>query len=185
MAAAGRMLSVGFAAVLLGLGAPAATLAGGDSIAPFFGTYHGHSIAEPDPGVRVRDLDVQIAPADGGFRVTWTTAMRDRDEEPREKTYSIEFEPAGRSGIYGSRMRTDMFGNRVPNDPLRGAPYVWARLQAGTLSVFALLITDDGGYEMQVYHRTLVQGGLALRFLRLREGEAVRTVRATLSRVAP
>lgn len=187
MTAAVRLLSLVFAVVLGMTPVPARAASGGDPMQPFFGTYHGRSIADPDLGLSARDLDVTIAPAAGGFSVTWTTVAHDLHAAPRTKakTYTVSFEPSGRSGIYGSRMRTDMFGKRVPDDPLRGAPYVWARLRDKTLSVYALLITADGGYEMQVYHRTLVEDGLALKFIRLREGEAVRTVTAPLVRVAP
>ncbi len=156
-----------------------------EPISPFLGTYRGQGVADPDHELSARDLDVTIAPVAGGFSVAWTTAVRGEDGTSRRKSYTIEFEPSGRVGIFASRMRTNMFGERVPNDPLRGVPYVWARLNGPTLSVYALLITDDGGYEMQVYHRTLADGGLALKFLRLREGEAVRTVTALLKRVSP
>jgi hypothetical protein len=179
------LLSLGFAVALAMMAVPASAGSGGDPMQPFFGTYRGRGIADPDLGASARDLDVTIAPVAGGFSVTWTTVAHDVHAAPRTKTYTVSFEPTGRAGIYGSRMRTDMFGKRVPDDPLRGAPYVWARLRDKTLSVYALLITADGGYEMQVYHRTLVEDGLALKFLRLREGEAVRTVTAPLIRVAP
>ncbi len=185
MAAASRGLlpwRAGLLAIGLALGAPAAAA---EPVAPFLGSYHGQSIADPDHELSARDLDVIIAERAAGFSVTWTTAVRDESGKRKPKTYVIAFEPTGRPGIFASQMRTSMFGDRVPNDPLRGEPYVWARLKERTLSVYALLITADGGYEMQVYHRTLIEGGLALRFLRLREGEAVRTITAQLRKVAP
>src|SRR5581483_11801608 len=72
---------------------------------------------------------------------------------------------------------------RVPLDPLRGDPYVWARIQGATLTVSALLITDDGGYEVHVYDRTLIAGGLLLEHSRVRDGAVLQTVTGTLKRV--
>lgn len=151
----------------------------------FFGTYKGQTILEGDGVVTTRDLDVAIAPTDRGFNVSWTTTTLGRDGATKRDGYSIDFEQTRRPGIFASQMRTNMFGNRVPLDPLRGDPFVWARIADTTLTVYALLITDNGSYEMQTYHRTLQDGGLALRFFRFREGETVRTVTASLRRIKP
>jgi len=45
-------------------------------------------------------------------------------------------------------MRKDVFGNRALNDPLKGEPYVWARMRGDTLTVYALIVTPDGSYDM-------------------------------------
>lgn len=152
------------------------------AIEAFFGTFKGQTILESDGVMTTRDLDVAIAPSRTGFNVHWTTTTLGRDGALKRESSSIDFEPTRRAGIFASQMRSDMFGNRIPLDPLRGDPFVWARLIETTLTVYALLITDDGGYEMQVYHRTLADGGLSLRFFRFREGDAVRTVTASLKR---
>jgi hypothetical protein len=149
----------------------------------FFGTYEGVSIQRDDDGTNVRDLGVRIGPTNGGFNVTWTTTVRTTDGKSKPKSYSIDFEESRREDIYRSQMRADKFGNRVPLDPLAGDPYVWARISGPTLTVNALVITDDGDYDLQVYHRTLTEDGLALEFSRFREGEEVRTVTAQLRRV--
>ena len=151
----------------------------------FFGTYKGQTILESDGVLTTRDLDVAIAATGTGFNVRWTTTSLGREGATKRESSSIDFEPTRRAGIFASQMRSDMFGNRIPLDPLRGDPFVWARLIDTTLTVYALLITDDGGYEMQVYHRTLVDGGLALKFFRFREGDALRTVTAALERIKP
>jgi len=49
--------------------------------------------------------------------------------------------------------------------------------------VSALLITDDGGYEVHVYDRTLIAGGLLLEHSRVRDGAVLQTVTGTLKRV--
>ena len=104
-----------------------------------------------------------------GFNVSWTTITKRADGRKRKKSYSIDFSTSKRDGIYSSAMRRDMFGNRRPIDPLAGGvPFVWATLKGATLTVHALLITDDGGYELQSYRRTLVEKGLRLEFRRFR-----------------
>ena len=88
--------------------------------------------------------------------------------------------------MFGCHLRAgckDMFGNRVPLNPMAGEPYVWARIAGSTLSVFFLLITDNGSYDMQVYHRTLTAAGLDVHYTRFSEGEALRTIEAVLRRI--
>jgi hypothetical protein len=51
-----------------------------------------------------------------------------------------------------------------------------------TLTVFSLFINEAGDYEMQEYHRTLAEGGLALEFRRFQNGEKVRAVETFLAR---
>ena len=80
-------------------------------------------------------------------------------------------------------MKTNVFGGRVALDPLKGDPYVWARITGDTLTVFALLITEDGDYEMQVYDRTLTPKGLDLVFLRTRHGKEPALIKAILTRI--
>lgn len=151
----------------------------------FFGSYEGQSISDPDQGLSKRDLAVRIANAGhGAFVVEWTTITRHADGTPNKKSYAITFMPTPREGIYGSAMRTDKFGASVPLDPLKGEPFVWARIKGRTLTVFALLITHSGGYEMQTYERTLTKTGLHLDFLRLRDGKPLRTITGTLVRVS-
>lgn len=149
----------------------------------FFGRFAGHSLSEGDGNdVAARDFDVDIRPIKtGAFQIAWTTTVRDGGTT-REKRYVIDFESTRRGGIYASQMRENMFGDRVPLDPMNGDPLVWARIVDDTLTVYALLITESGSYEMQIYERTLVPDGLRLTFQRLREGEAVRVVRGFLKR---
>jgi hypothetical protein len=80
-------------------------------------------------------------------------------------------------------MRTDVFGNAVPLDPLNGDPYIWARLDGAKFWMYALFVTDTGGYEMQTYERTLVPGGMDLRYSRVRDGEVLRTVTGKLKKI--
>jgi len=101
------------------------------------------------------------------------------------RSLEVEFRPSGRRGIYASAMRTDKFGSPVPLDPLAGEPYVWARVRGDTLTVYSVFVTDDGGYEMQSYDRTLVNAGMELAFTRVADGRPAETITAKLTRVGP
>lgn len=149
----------------------------------FVGEYLGEGISEHDHNLTKRDLRVEIKPHGDGFKLTWVSVTPKQDSTLKRKAYTVQFKPKGKPGLYGSAMRTDMFGNQVPLDPLEGEPYVWARISGDTLFVYAMLITEEGGYEMQVYERTLTPKGMDLTYSRVRDGEMKRTVRGTLKRV--
>lgn len=153
-------------------------------IEAFYGKYIGHSEVEFGEGLSERDFNVEIEPRDGhGFIVTWVTFTHRADGTMKRKTYSIEFRPTQREGIYSSAEETDLFGARVPRDPMEGEPYTWATLRGKVLTVYALIITDDGGYELQQYDRALTDDGLLLDFTRIRNGEELRRITGTLMRV--
>ena len=65
---------------------------------------------------------------------------------------------------------------------MRGQPYVWARIQGDILSVFMMLITDDGGYEVHAYHRTLTTGGMKLRFTVQHGDKTLKVIEGTLKK---
>jgi hypothetical protein len=175
----GRWLLASLAMLLL---ASVPAMADNVPIDAFFGTYEGQIVFAGADGVAARDLGVTIRPIDGGFNVTWSTKSRDVPGRMKDKSYSIDFGPTGRANIFQSRMRSNMFGGRVPFDPLKGDPMVWARIVDRTFTVYALHVLDDGSYEMQIYDRTLADGGLDLKFSRYRQGEAVRDIRGFLKR---
>jgi hypothetical protein len=152
-------------------------------ISAFFGRFAGETIAGAEAGLTPRDLGVSVTPIAGGFNITWETVTREAAGEAKRKRYSIDFQNTDRANIFRSGMRTDMFGNRVPLDPLSGDPFVWARLSGATLTVHALLIREDGGYEMQTYARTRTLGGLDLVFSRSVDGSATRVIEGKLARV--
>jgi len=154
-------------------------------ITAFFGVYAGEAeVARADGSTSTRSLDVTIQPWKRGFSVAWTTIRHRKDGSIDRKSHKINFAPSQRGGIYRSAMKADMFGALVPLDPLKGEPYVWARVREKTLTVYALHIRADGAYEMQVYDRMLTKTGLDLRFSRWREGEAVKVIKAALKRQA-
>ena len=149
----------------------------------FVGEYLGEGISNEEDDLTKRDLRVEIKPSGDGFILTWVSVTHKKSGNLKRKSYTVRFKPKGSSGLYGSAMRTDMFGNQVPMDPLKGEPYVWARISGDTLFVYAMLINDEGGYEMQTYERTLTANGMNLTYYRVRDGRILRTVRGTLKRV--
>lgn len=58
-----------------------------------------------------------------------------------------------------------------------------ARIDGNKFTVYAMLITDEGGYEMQTYQRTLADGDMLLNFSRVRNGVALKEIKARLKRV--
>jgi hypothetical protein len=153
------------------------------SIDPFVGSYHGTSIEHAENELKARDLDVVIKETELGFVVDWTTVIHKPDGREKAVSLDVEFYATERSDIYGSAMRSGLFGKRVPNDPLQGEPFFWARIVDKTLTIHALYINDEGGYEMQVYKRTLDDdGNLDLIFRRFRDGEQIRDITGKLTR---
>jgi hypothetical protein len=148
----------------------------------FAGTYSGRSDTVLDGESQGRDLKTTISLTDDGFNISWTSITFKLDETPRAKTYEIEFVPSQRDNIYGSAMKTNMFGKQVPLDPLQGEPFVWSRFDDDTLSVFSLFINEVGEYEMQEFHRTLQDGGLDLLFRRVSNGVPQKEINAFLAR---
>lgn len=182
MASAFRKSLTAFAAAVLVVAATDAR-AGDVAIDAFFGRYEGVAISGPLDGLTTRDLGVVVAPDDEGFRVEWTTTTRRPDGTRKRKAYAISFQPTRRDSVFASAMRRNKFGARVPLDPMRGDPYVWARIVGDTLTVYAMLIVDDGSYEIQVYDRTLTETGLRLEFRRMSGGDTKRAVSGDLTRV--
>ncbi len=149
---------------------------------PFLGSFVGEAITDTDGAHEMRDLEVDVSRTKRGFRVLWTSVTRREDGSVKRKQHSVDFIPSRREGVFASAMRTNLFGKREALDPMRGDPYVWARIEGDTLSIFSLLISDTGSYSMQVYHRTLIEKGLELDYTRFAEGEVVRTVHGLLRR---
>ena len=163
-------------------------VAAAQAIDPFLGRFAGESVLVSGKDEAKRDLTVEItkSPDGKGFLVLWKTVIHKAsgkdEEQPADK---VRFVPTKRDHIASAASRQDMFGKQVPIDPISGKdPYYWARIRGKTLSVFNILINDDGGYEMQVYHRMLTDdGGMKVEFQRIRDGVPQRTVSGILKRV--
>ena len=176
------ILAAGLMAISGFLGVAPQAQAADAALQQFFGAYVGHATQAPNEPLMPRDLATKISPhGRNGFTLEWTTVIY-RADGPARRSYAVNFAPSDRPGIFASAMRSDVFGQSEPLDPLKGDPYLWAQLGGQTLTVHAMLITDDGGYEMQTYERTLAEGGMVLRFSRNRNGKELKTVIGKLKR---
>jgi len=145
------------------------------SINHFFGTFSGGGVAENEDSlyfaVTARDFDVVIGPADGGFKVDWTSVIRGGGEvgKPRVRKKST-------SRIFVAGARPGLFTATSSGDPLAGGEMAWARIKDNALMVYLMVIDDDGAYQIQRYERKLSGTGMELTFTRLKDGEKIRTV---------
>ena len=159
-----------------------------EEMSPFYGTYEGNTPNIIKGEMSERELSVTIKPWENkGFTIEWTTVIYRANGEKRVVSPSINFNSSPRPGIFASSMRTDIFGNTVPHDPIgkTADPYVWAGLEENTLTVRALYILEAGGYELHVYSRTLRNKKLELEFERINNGEKITKTSAILKRVEP
>ena len=149
----------------------------------FFGKFEGHAIMAGDEELTPRDLEVEIGPSEGGFTVEWTALLRKSDGRTKRIAFKVAFRPSGRDNIFRSAMRRNAFGHDVPLDPMKGEPYVWATIEGEVLIVYSMMITENGGDEMQAYERKLVDKRMELTYSRVRDGEVLRTLKGELTRV--
>ena len=149
----------------------------------FNGTFVGNAEITTENGeAEPRDLTTTIKADGDSFELIWTSVTYRGDGRTKSVTYDIEFVPSTRENIYQSAMKTNLFGKATPLDPLLGEPFVWARFEGDTFSVFSLFINETGDYDMQEFHRTLVPDGLDLFFRRVHNGVPVREINALLVR---
>ncbi len=151
-------------------------------IEPYLGEYKGHTEYEEDGQKKKRDLSVEITETDEGFNVSWEVTTIKASGKSKTKDYSIDFEPTKRQHVFQAAQKTNVFGGKEPLDPMKGEPYVWSRIAEGTLTLFALLINDDGGYELLIYDRSLADKGLDLKFTRIKNGNEQKTITSLLEK---
>ncbi|NQV57291.1 MAG: hypothetical protein HQ503_15640 [Rhodospirillales bacterium] len=152
----------------------------GAEFQPFIGDYVGQTVFAAAQGLAKRDLDVSIRRETGGFSLKWVTVSHKPNGKSKRSEYFVVFKSSKRPGFYISTDRINRMGGRVPIDPLKGDPQVWAKIQGKTLTVYAVLITDSGAHEVQTYIRRLVPGGMKLKFDRVRDGKPLKSISATL-----
>ena len=164
----------------------------GSHLDAFFGAYVGSGKAERlrDGVIENRDLDVTIKPyKSNGFEMTWITVIRDADGARtgagvRRREVEEQFIPFdNQDGVYVLAPKGGLFKKAELPNPLRGEPMRWAAIDGKTLTIYSMAISPDGSSELQIYHRTLTERGLAVAFLRMQDeetrlrftGELVRT----------
>lgn len=153
------------------------------SIEAFLGRYDGQAEFIENGIRKKRNLGVEISRSEKGFVVKWQSTTIKSSGKTKTKEYEIEFIPTERPHVFQAAQKPNLFGGFKPLDPMKGEPYVWARIIDKTLTVNALLVNDDGGYELQIYDRTIAQDGLQLiMYNRIRNGEPLRTISTLLQK---
>lgn len=149
----------------------------------FVGSFGGSAeIIASDGTSKLRDMSVTIGKTDEGFSVKWTTITHKTRGRVKEETYELNFFPSERNNVFKAAMKRNLFGHDVQLDPMRGEPFVWARILDDTLTVYSLFVNDAGGYELQQFDRTLVSGGLQLIFSRVSNGKELRAIEVFLEK---
>jgi len=175
------MLLATFFATWIGVCTPVGAQTQSGDFSPFVGEYVGQVVIATPAGLSKRDLIVVVRRESGGFSLEWTTETQRPDGRIKSDRYFVAFKPAaGKPGYYLPTDKIDRLGARVPLNPLEGDPQLVAKIEGQTMTVFATLLADDGSHEVQTYERTLVPGGMKLKFSRVRNGEPQVAIEADL-----
>lgn len=148
----------------------------------FLGVYSGKAEVDIDGVITPRDMSVEISETRDGFSVKWVSTTYRPDGRTKVAAYEVDFVPTDRDGVFAAAQKRNVFGHGVQLDPMKGEPFVWARLVNDTLTVFSLHVDSEGGYQIQEYHRTITEGGLDLDYQSVRNGEIQRSINAFLTR---
>ena len=149
----------------------------------FYGHYVGTTSGDTNDDTGDRTSEVLIKPNKDGFNVPWSTTLTRTNNTIKKSTFSINFRPSKQAAVYGSAMSKDMFGHEKPLDPLNGDPYVWAFINGNTMTVNSLLVSENGGYEIQTYERTLTDDGLSLVFSQVQNGKVMKQFLSDMKKV--
>lgn len=179
-------------------------------ISAFFGVFEGETTFLTATGAKKRGISVSISPVPDaipgveGVEVSWTTLTKRSDGTFKSKTHRAVFVPADPAGtmfvatessgdtddIEKSEEGEQAAGEtsptqaRSPKDPRGTAPYLWGRIKENTFSIFVVVVAEDGGYEIQIYDRTLTEDGMTLVYSRDRAGEHLKLIEAFLKQTA-
>lgn len=172
-------------AVLLGFFMIIATapLTGGIAIAadspikPFIGSYKGEAVSKRRDsiyfGTGLRGFGLTITAEGDGFALI-TTNTRKRGSKSKTKTTTLNFYPAKRPAVFKAKQS---------GEPADGKAYIWADVKGATLGVYILAAEENGGYDLLIYKRTLVEDGLKIVFRRVRDGSPIRIVFGRAKRI--
>lgn len=174
-----RLAIAALALAAVALAAPAS--AQDLTIKPFFGSFAGSGVAKSEDslyfGVSVRDVDVEIRPTADGFRIAWTTVLRQGGDpnKPNVKKNASAAE-------FVATAKANFFAGKANGDPLQGKSVAWASIKRNTLTAHFVSVDEDGRPEVQSYARTLTGEGMDLVYSRVVGDEKTRTVKAKLTR---
>lgn len=175
----------------------------------FFGVFQGETTFLTATGAKKRGISVSFSPVSDampgvdGVEVSWTTLSKRADGTFNSKTHDAVFVPADpaetifvavkssgsaedistlEEGQDDTRDEGKVVAPRSPRDPRGTAPYLWGRIKENTFSIYVVVVTEEGGYEIQIYNRTLTKEGMTLVYSRNRAGEHLKLLEAFLKR---
>lgn len=160
---------------------PAFAIAKDLPISAFKGDWRGNAISESNVSVSFpitsRDIDVRIKPTtEGDFSITWRTLLRQKGtpEDPKEvlKETTLTFVKTDQANVWKDSKGGDVYA---------GDTISWAQLKKQTLTVYVMAISEAGGYDMQIYKRTLTGVNMELEFTAIRDGAIRRTAKGQLT----
>lgn len=173
--------------VTLFLVAPVTGWANSDPIEPFIGVYSGIAVTDPSGILTPRDIGVEIRPEHGDFIVDWHSVITD-GSSVRRRNHEVHFQRNLRHGgergkhVYHEALRPSVSGTPRPSDPMQGEPYFWARIVDNTLTIYRMLITDDGSQDFQIYRFTLDGDQMHLDFKHMRDDRQLQAVTGVLEK---
>lgn len=112
----------------------------------YYGKFRGAVAA---PGNASGEFTVAIESRKDGFMVRWAPRI------------VVDFEPAGRPGV---------FRDSEASKPMAGETVYWARVDAGGLVVYSMLLDEHGGYDIGSYAYVRAADGLDLVIRRIKVG---------------
>lgn len=140
----------------------------------FAGAYVGETITQGGETMELGDLHLRLKVRGDGFVADWRS-LADPDES-EEHHHNVTFVLSHRDNIYVAVLGCDMFGNRVPLDPMRGGPFMWASIEEARMNLYVMKIGARGTHDLRIYRYRLEGEKLALSFERHRDEKRVQVV---------
>ncbi len=150
------------------------------SLKAFEGLWEGNATSETESStvfpLTVREMDVEIrVKEDNSFIINWRTLQREKGDPSQPdavlKETTRKFIPKTPGRVWKMAVTEDIYD---------GGTVSWAVLDTQALTIYSMILRDDGGFDMQIYRRTLTGLNMKLDFTALRNGAVRRTVSGTL-----
>lgn len=161
-----------------------------ETIEDFLGVYVGVATELDSTGARTgeRHIDFIVTPARRrGFSIEVISVrlVDGRRDVPgvRRRVRELTFLPHDDEGIYVARGDFSPFEEQEGPDVLAGDPIIWAYIEGPSMFITSLALRADGRYDLEVFERRIVPGGLEVNYERSLDGRTGRRVIGTLIRV--
>lgn len=149
-------------------------------ISYFFGIFDGTTKvvqgagADTEAAGRISRVEIK---ADGkGFIITWSTLYVDEENPSALKikdSTEIKFAATKNPALFKQAKAPELW---------TGKPHYWARIDGDTLNVSAIVLDEDGTYDVTHYARTVQGDAQRVEFTRFKDGQLQRQVTGTLER---